>query len=409
MVSQTRDLAPIQRAQLEPVLRPFGASRMLPPEAYVSEEVFCWEQRFFFGANWMCVGRSATVARPGDQRAQSVGRGGVLLIRDKNGSLRSFANACRHRNHELLACGEAVNRPIVLCPYHGWSYRLDGSLRKAPGFGEGGDDLDLSLLGLVELPCAEWHGLIFVDGSGEAAPFDDHVAGLEELSFSQHGVWEVEANWKILSENYQECYHCRVIHPELCTVSHPQSGDDYAYPHAGAWAAGWMEFRDGVETMSLDGKSSASPLPGLEQWRRRIVDYVELFPNVLISLHPDYVMTHVLTPLRADRTHVECTWAFAPEEIERDGFDPSYAVEFWDVTNHEDWRACESVQRGLSSPHAMPGPLNHEEAGVYQFVTMVARGYLGLPLAATTALAGDASNRRFTRAPAPPAWPVGRR
>ena len=107
--------------------------------------------------------------------------------------------------------------------------------------------------------------------------------------------------------------------------------------------------------------------------------YVNVFPNILLSLHPDYVMTHRITPLAANRTKIECTWAFAPEALDRPGFDPGYAVEFWDITNRQDWGACESVQRGLSSEHAVPGPLSAEEDAVYQFVTMIARGYQGEP------------------------------
>jgi len=98
---------------------------------------------------------------------------------------------------------------------------------------------------------------------------------------------------------------------------------------------------------------------------------------VLISPHPDYVMVHRLTPLAADRTRIECSWAFAPEAIDQPGFDPSYAIDFWDLTNRQDWAACESVQRGLSSPRAIPGPLSPAEDAVYQFVTMVARAYHG--------------------------------
>jgi Rieske 2Fe-2S family protein len=108
--------------------------------------------------------------------------------------------------------------------------------------------------------------------------------------------------------------------------------------------------------------------------------YLVLFPNVLLSLHPDYVMTHLLTPLGPDRTRVECAWAFAPEDLDRPGFDPAYAMDFWDVTNGQDWAACESVQRGLSSTDHQPGPLSPREDGVYHYVTMVARGYRGLPL-----------------------------
>jgi Rieske 2Fe-2S family protein len=121
-------------------------------------------------------------------------------------------------------------------------------------------------------------------------------------------------------------------------------------------------------------------LRGLDAKALRTVIYLNVFPNILVSLHPDYVMVHRLTPLAADLTRIECTWAFAPEALEQPGFDPSYAVDFWDITNQQDWQACESVQRGLSSPHAQPGPLSPEEDAVYQFVTMVGRGYLGQPV-----------------------------
>lgn len=379
------DRPPLDAEAVERSLQPFGLGRMLPREAYTSDGVLAWEQRHFFEGGWTCLGRSSIVGQPGDQRAESVGRGGVFLIRAQDGTVRAFANACRHRGHELLPCGaEAVNRPIVLCPYHAWSYRLDGRLRKAPGF----DDVtgfDVDEFGLVELPCAEWHGLLFVDASGGAGPFDDHVAGLEPIlapyelerlvTKGRHD-YVVTANWKVLVENYQECYHCPVIHPELCAASPPRSGENYHHP-AGAWVGGWMEIRDGYETMSLDGHSDAHPMRGLDEHRRRIVDYIGIFPNVLVSLHPDYVMTHVVTPLAADRTRVVCEWHFAPEDAGRPGFDPSFAVDFWDVTNRQDWLACESVQRGLSNPRAVPGPMAPEEDGVHQFVTMVAAGYSG--------------------------------
>lgn len=389
MVSQTGGdapgVAPVDPAALERSLRPFGQSRMLPREAYTSWQVLEWERRCIFEDGWTCVGPSSAVGAPGDQRAEAVGSGGVFLIRGEDGAVRVFANACRHRGHELLPCGAGtVNRALVLCPYHAWSYRLDGSLRKAPGF-DGVGTFEPEAHGLVELASTEWHGLVFVNPSGTAEDFSAHVEGLDEvvapyelerLVTRGHHDYVVAANWKVLAENYQECYHCPVIHPELCAVSPPRSGENYHFP-AGAWVGGWMQIREGFQTMSLDGSSRASPLRNLDESRRRIVDYLAVFPNVLVSLHPDYVMTHVLTPLAPDRTRVVCEWHFAPEDTERGDFDPSFAVDFWDVTNRQDWLACESVQRGLSSPYAVPGPLSEEEDGVYQFVTMVADTYAG--------------------------------
>jgi len=387
MVSQAaRPPAPVDQAALAASLAPFGQSRMLPRTAYVDPAVFEWEQRHFFGGGWMCVGRSDQVAEPGGQRAEAVGEGGVLLVRDEHGVLRAFANTCRHRGHELLPCGTATQQKVIICPYHSWTYGLDGGLRAAAGF-KNQPGFAARLWGLNELPVAECHGLVFVDGSATAPPLADSLATLDDVVAryelqrlvvaGQHD-YETTANWKILTENYHECYHCPVIHPELCRVSPPRSGENY--PAGGMWVGGWMDLRDGMATMSLDGASHGAALRGLDAKGLRTVLYVNIFPNVLLSLHPDYVMVHRLVPLAADRTRIECTWAFAPESLARPGFDPGYAVEFWDITNRQDWHACESVQRGLSSPHAVPGPLSSEEDAVYQFVTMVARGYQGEPV-----------------------------
>jgi Rieske 2Fe-2S family protein len=375
--------APVDPAGLAAALLPFGQSRMLPPGAYTDPAVFAWEQRHFFGGGWMCVGFSTELAGPGQMRAERAGSGGVLLIRGEDGRLRAFANTCRHRGHELVSCGATQEARVVICPYHSWTYGLDGRLRAAAGF-KGRPGFDAAAFGLLELPAAEWHGLIFVDGSGTAGPIGDALAGLDEivapyeperLVIAGRHVYDAAANWKILTENYHECYHCPAIHPELCKVSPPRSGENYQAP--GAWIGGWMDLRPGMQTMSLDGVSQGVPLRGLDETGLRTVIYVNVFPNILLSLHPDYVMTHRLTPLAADRTMIECSWAFAPEALQAPRFDPGYAVEFWDITNKQDWNACESVQRGLSSPHAVPGPLSEQEDAVYQFVTMIARGYRG--------------------------------
>ncbi len=388
MVSQQFLRSPIDPARLAPALEPLGRSRMLPREAYVDPAVLAWERRTFF-AGWVCVGRSADVAEVGSQRAVAAGSAGVLLTRAEDGVLRAFANTCRHRGHELLPCGSEARKRGIVCPYHAWSYRLDGSLLGAPSFRDvAGFDPDE--FGLLALPCHEWHGWVFVDESGLAGDFAEHVGALEgivapyapaDLRVLATHEYEIAANWKILVENYQECYHCSMIHPELCQVSPPESGANLDLP--GDWVGGWMSLRDDAETMSLDGRSAGVLIEGLAETERRTVMYVALFPNLLVSLHPDYVMTHRLTPRAADRTHVECAWLFPASAADRDGFDPAYAVDFWDLTNRQDWSACEAVQRGLASEHAVPGPLAPEEDGVQHFVARVARGYLGAGAATT--------------------------
>jgi Rieske 2Fe-2S family protein len=380
--------APLDNGQLAAALRPFGESRMLPPAAYTSAEVYAWERRHFFGGGWTCAGHASALPKAGDQIAVETGAGSALIVRGEDGTLRAFANTCRHRGHQLLPCGGAgtngtggpvTNARAIICPYHSWAYSLKGELRGAPGY----RDLAAGEWSLRELPLTEWHGLAFVDGSGGAAgplplaALEPIVAPYEpeRLVVAATHVYDADSNWKILTENYHECYHCPTIHPELCSVSPPHSGENY--DASGSWIGGWMSLRDGAATMSLDGSSGGVPLRGLSANALREVAYVGIFPNVLLSLHPDYVMTHVLVPLAADRTRITCSWSFAPEAVGSPGFDPAYAVDFWDLTNRQDWSACEGVQRGLSSPFAAPGPLSPDEDAVYSFVTTVARGYRG--------------------------------
>src|SRR5579875_1194074 len=170
---------PLPVAELEATLAEFGTSRMLPGAAYVDPEVFAWEQRNIF-SSWVCVGHSADLPEPGCQRAVQTGAGGVLLTRDEDGVLHAFANTCRHRGHELLGCGESAKRHSVICPYHSWSYRLDGALRNAPSF-RNVASFDPLEFGLVGLRAVEWHGWIFVDPSGQSGSFADHVAGTENI------------------------------------------------------------------------------------------------------------------------------------------------------------------------------------------------------------------------------------
>jgi glycine betaine catabolism A len=393
---------PFDPADLEPSLRPFGQSRMLPRDAYVSPRVFAFEQERFFAGSWTCVGREGDLEGTGAQRAVKVGRAGVVLARGTDGKVRAFANTCRHRGHELLGVGEETTRRTVLCPYHAWTYDLDGTLRVAPGFREH-TDFRPGEHGLVELPLESWHGFLFVNGSGDAPPFAEHVGALDDLvapyrperlvPLVSH-AYDLDCNWKVILENYHECYHCPLIHPELCQVSPPASGDNFELD--GAWVGGTMDLKDHAATMSLDGHSDGVPIPGLDGERLRTVAYLGLFPNLLLSLHPDYVMTHLVEPLAADRSHVVCTWYFPPEATGQPGFDPAYAVDFWDTTNRQDWSACESVQRGMTSPHFQPGPLAPAEDAVYHVVTMIARAYLGerpsaLPLDTGTALTQEPS------------------
>jgi Rieske 2Fe-2S family protein len=376
---------PIEPALLEACLRPPDHARTLPAPAYVSPEVFEWERGSFFDDSWVCLGRSTDLVEPGDQRAVRVGDQAILLVRGKDGVLRGFFNTCRHRGHELLPCGgPQVNNRFIRCPYHSWAYGLDGRFKSAPNFADRDgwrrDDPDNSL---VRARVEEWGGWMWVNSSGDAPPLLEHVGNLadalepyelEALVRAEAHDYVIEANWKLIGENYHECYHCTTIHPELCQVTPPDSGT--AFEPSGLVVGGTMDLMEHADTMSLDGKSHGVPFPKLDAERRRQVLYVMVFPNLLISAHPDYVMTHRLEPVSPGRTRVECQWLFPPSALERQGFDPAYAVEFWDITNRQDWSACEGVQRGAAGKGYRQGPLSEPEGNVWQFISLVARGYL---------------------------------
>ncbi len=378
---------PIDRVALEAILAPGSSGRMLPSEAYVSEEVLAWEREHFFARSWVCAGRATLIAEAGARHATSVGGEPVILVRGSDGAARGYFNVCRHRGHELLACGASAKRSAIHCPYHAWTYDLDGRLTHTPRF-DPPAGFEPSEHGLVPVGVAEWAGWLFVNTSGDAIPFAQHLGAFaallepwqpERLVVGATHDYESPTNWKLPIENYQECYHCSAIHPELCAVSPPESGDNYTLP--GAWVGGTMDLATHAETMSFDGHSNGVALPGLDDVQRRQVIYVGLFPNMLISAHPDYVMTHRIEPVRAGYSRVECQWLFDPDAVARPDFDPAYATEFWDLTNRQDWAACESVQRGLESRGYRPGPFSLDEDAVCQWVQLVARSYLAGELA----------------------------
>ena len=349
---------------------------MLPGAAYTDPEVLAWERAHVFAGSWVAVAHVSAVAEPGAQVAVALGDASAVVVRDDDGTVRAFANTCRHRGHELLPVGDAVCRPSVRCPYHGWAYDLDGRLRHATG-GLQPDPVDL---GLVGLRVAEHLGWVFVNADGGAAPVEEAFSGAEPLLGAhdagalvpvvRHG-YTVQANWKVVHENYQECLHCPQIHPELTRVSPPDSGDNVE--PGPAWVGGWMDLAPSAATMSMTGAAVAAPRPGLDEARRRRVAYVALLPSLLVSAHPDYVLTHRLEPLAPDVTRITCEWLAAPGTMTGD-LQP--AIELWDVTNRQDWDACASVQRGLASPWFVPGPLTPREDAVHRVVSWFASAYL---------------------------------
>jgi Rieske 2Fe-2S family protein len=367
-------------AELSPSMH--GAGQMLPTPAYCDPDVLSWELEHVFAGGWMCLGRADSFAAAGDRRAYRIGEEGVLVVRGSDGRLRGFYNSCRHRAHELLPDGASASGKLIRCPYHAWVYTADGDLRGVPPTHQ--DDIDdPSGFSLVPVAVEEWQGYVMANLSGTAAPLAQYLAGIDDylgpysmpsLRVGETHSYTLNCNWKLILENYHECFHCSSIHPELCVVSDPEAGSSVF--GEGMYFGGTNDLRPGVATMSLDGSIGGARIPGLPDKYTGTTLYLQVGPNLLVSGHPDYVMIHRLVPLAADRTFVECQWLFPDAAFEVTGFDPSYAVDFWDITNRQDWTACESVQRGVASRGYRPGPLSsYHEVGVRLLTRWLARGY----------------------------------
>ena len=324
-------------------------SRMLPREAYVDTGCSPGSRALLHRLGLRGPGHR----RPDGcgKRAVSLGGAGVLLTRAEDGVLRAFANVCRHRGHELLPCGSArasghrLPVPRLVLPARRLAARCAGASATSRASTP-------TQFGLIELPPAGVARLGLrrhLRGAGTSPSTSARWRASSRPTGRQPGAlatheYEIAANWKIIVENYQECYHCSMIHPELCRSARPRAARTSTC--AGDWVGGWMALRDEADTMSLDGRSAGVVIEGLDATEQRTVMYIAMFPNLLISLHPDYVMTHRLTPLAADRDLRSSAPGSSPRGRRARGFDPAYAVDFWDLTNRQDWAACESVQRG---------------------------------------------------------------
>jgi Rieske 2Fe-2S family protein len=372
--------APFTAEELAPTLRPLLEASLLPARAYIDEDVARWEAENLFFGGWMCVGHVSSLAGRGEFITVELEGESLLFIGDGEGNTRGFHNACRHRASRLVTDREGSVRRLQ-CPYHAWSYGFDGALKNAPHTGEL-EDFDPACNGLRQVRTEVVGGLVFADVSGTAPPLAEHVGSLvEHLDAYRTGElrraaridYDVAANWKAIVENYSECLHCPGVHPELNRLSHYLSGDDYEGP--GAWCGGSMTLtKEDADTMALNGgHAGRPPIAGVDP---RAVLYFAIFPNCLVSLHPDYVMLHTLFPRGPGRTEVVCEWFFEPETIEREEFDATDAVEFWDLVNRQDWHVCELSQLGLGSRGYTPGRYTAVESTVHDFDRMVAEAYL---------------------------------
>ncbi len=371
---------PVSLDAVERTRLPLEQASQLPGAAFLDPDVLAWELEHLFAREWICAGHVDQIREQGQFFTVEVAGESVVVVADDDGLPRAFVNSCRHRGARVVTEPEG-QAGRLRCPYHAWTYNLDGTLRKA-AFTEDLDGFRACDNGLHPVRLAVVEGLVLLDLSGEAAPPERHVGDLGELLAryrtptlhrGARQTYAVDANWKVIVENYNECLHCPGVHPELNRLSHYLSGEEIA--GAGAWCGGSMTLSDHAETMATSGGAHRPPIEGLTDAQTREVLYFALFPNALVSLHPDYVMLHTLWPRAVDRTDVVCEWFFEPRTIGAEGFDPSDAERFWDQVNREDWAVCTLTQLGMRSRSYVPGRYTTQEGDVHDFDVMVADRY----------------------------------
>jgi glycine betaine catabolism A len=355
----------------------------LPGPSYTAEREFAREREAVLFADWFCVGREESVPGPGDYLAADVAGESVLVVRDAGG-LAGFYNLCRHRGSRLVPV--AGSQPAasgarsgclggsIRCPYHGWTYGLDGSLRAAPFLPELRRCRDR--LALHPVAVTTWGGFVFVRLGPAGAPLqaqlngaDDRLAAypLAQLRTGRRLRYRVAANWKVILENYNECYHCGPVHPELCELVPAFRRGDADLD----WDAG-IPHRDGAYTFTLTGTTRRAPFPGLPAAARTRHLGELILPNLMLSLSADHVAAFTVWPHDAGHTTVVCDFLFHPDEIAREDFDPSDAAEFWDLVNRQDWAICEQVQDGMRSRMFTSGylaPMEQPSADVGRYVS----------------------------------------
>jgi len=362
--------------------------RTLPRNAYFADAIWQREKERIFGREWACAGRAEELPAPGDYRVLDLAGESLLVVRTKAGALRAFYNVCRHRGCRLVLDPPATPHAApaghfagaIRCPYHAWTYTLDGELRTAP-FLEEEDGFRREDFPLWPVGVETWGGFFFVNLSPLEAAAEGRTLlqqlgavlerlsryPLAELRTAQRISYDVGANWKVLLENYNECYHCAGVHPELCKVVP-------AFKQKGGSQLDWdrgIPHREGAWTFTRSGTTSRAPFAGLNDDERTRHKGELIYPNFLLSLSAEHVAAFTLWPHGAEHTTIICDFLFHPDEMATPGFDPSDAVEFWDLVNRQDWRICEGVQAGMRArvfEHGYYAPMESASLDIRRYV-----------------------------------------
>jgi Rieske 2Fe-2S family protein len=327
---------------------------------YTDPAVLQAELRSFFGRRWVLAGRSSELPQPGNYVTVNVAGESVVIVRQPDGDVKAMLNVCRHRGARILLDDHGTCTRMIRCPYHSWSYGLDGALVGAPNL-QGSVGEAQSQLGLQQVTVREEHGCLWVNLESDGEAFDADIGGqirdrmgddqalrgweLERLLIGREIRYEVAANWKLIVENFMECYHCSSIHPELVAIV-PEFRAGMA---SQAQPVGYgSALNPNLDGFTIDGRQGQAALPALEEQQLRSYFALTLLPNAFVNLFDDHVVLHRFMPRAVDRTEVICYWLFAPEALAEEP-DIGPTVELFDLVNQQDFEACERCQLGAES------------------------------------------------------------
>jgi glycine betaine catabolism A len=338
---------------------------------YCSPATFDAERRRIFHAGWMYVCHVDGIPA-GTKRVFELAGESVILTRDLDGDVHAFANTCRHRGAQLCdAAMTTATKGSVRCPYHAWTYGLDGALLATPRVE---DEFDRGGYGLWRYHAEVWNGLVFVSIAAHPIALDawlaEHTPSAEafaDLPVASYRIGArtetvVAANWKIIVENYAECLHCAVVHPELAELIPLYKSGNVVEPDD---PTAPVRFADGRTAFTPTGNTTLSVLPGLDGAPE--YDGVAIFPNLFFDLTPTVLALTAIFPIGPERSLVVGEYLFAAGDVERPGFDPTPEVEFNELVGAQDYVVCELVQRGVSSRAFTHGALTRKDEYVRVF------------------------------------------
>ena len=348
--------------------------KSLDKKFYFNDEVFNQELDNIFHSDWICCGREEDIDSAGSYKIFEIGSENFFIIKDKNEDIRVFHNFCKHRGCQILE--DEKSSPLkrnIRFPYHSWVYNFDGSLYKAPYL-----DVDITdkRFHLNKVKSESWGGFIFINLDIKPSSFKSYIKNinaqfirypLHELISSRSYQYEVSANWKVILENYNDCYHCAGVHPELVSIVP-------AFKENGANGLDWEEgipHRKGANTFTFTGTTNRDPFPGLNQLEKDNHFGQALYPNLMMSLSMDHVAAFILRPISPTKTMIDCRILFHPNEVAKSDFDPNDASEFWHLVNKQDWNICERVQKGMQSKAFKFGyyaPMEDESLDIRKYI-----------------------------------------